>query len=231
MKKLYDDNLTLEEAEELIRNGEDVKKRLFYNRTPLHYIKNADIAQLLIDHGADVNALDDDHETPLFTANHAGIIQVLISNGADVHWKNIEGRTVLHKINSLSTVKLLIENGADVNATDIYGWTPLFSADSDIAKLLIHSGANVNILADQNYTPLSIQRINEDDIVTLIKHGAVPGTIAIYKHRREKFSPEQQKAFDMFIMLTTDDTEFFHMCLAYQEGVKNDIKIKEIDIV
>ena len=232
MKKLLDDKLTLEEAKELIKNGEDVNKRLFYNRTPLHYIKNYHIAQLLIDHGADVNALDDDNETPLFTAKNNHMIQVLIDNGADIHWKNTEGRTALHRIYSVSTVKLLIENGADVNAQDNVGWTPLFCAHSDIAKLLIKYGANVNVLADQNTTPLSIKKIYDDDIVTLIKHGAVPGTIAIYKHRREKFSPEQQKAFDMFIMLTTDDTEFFHMCLAYQESIKNHVKmdIKNMEI-
>jgi hypothetical protein len=66
-----------------------------------------------------------------------------------------------------------------------------------------------------------------------IKHGALPGKIDTFRKFRDLFTNEQQKAFCAFVMLTSDNDEFYHMCLAYQEGIKNGVKIeiKEMDIL
>ena len=46
MKTLFDHDLTLEEAKELIKNGADVNERDPFNNTPLSLVLNIDIAQL-----------------------------------------------------------------------------------------------------------------------------------------------------------------------------------------
>jgi hypothetical protein len=46
-KTLFSPDLTLEEAKERIKNGVNVNERDFFRKTPLHYIKNYHIAQLL----------------------------------------------------------------------------------------------------------------------------------------------------------------------------------------
>jgi hypothetical protein len=48
MKTLFDSDLTLEEAEELIKNGADVNMKNKYHVTPLHRQENIDIINLLI---------------------------------------------------------------------------------------------------------------------------------------------------------------------------------------
>ncbi len=59
-------------------------------------------------------------------------------------------------------------------------------------------------------------------------------TIESYNAYREFFSEEQQKAFDAFVILSSENNEtFFQMCLAYQNDQKNNVKINinEIDIL
>jgi hypothetical protein len=58
---LYD--LTLEEAQELIRNGADVNEQKPSGKTPLFFVANVEISQLLIDHGADLNIRTNQGET------------------------------------------------------------------------------------------------------------------------------------------------------------------------
>lgn len=55
----------IREIEELINNGVDVNIQDNYERTPLHYAKNYDVAKLLLEHDADVNAQDGHDDTPL----------------------------------------------------------------------------------------------------------------------------------------------------------------------
>ena len=67
----------------------------------------------------------------------------------------------------------------------------------------------------------------------LIEHGFIAGKIVTYQKFRNYFNPEQQKAFDSFLLLINDDDIFFKMCLSYQNNNKNNdlIEIKEIDII
>ena len=79
----------------LLAGGADVNARDRFGRTPLHVIRDIEMAKMLIDAGADVNARDR------------------------------YGRTPLHDVRDAEMAKMLIGAGADVNATDCFGFTPL----------------------------------------------------------------------------------------------------------
>lgn len=171
-KTLFNEGLTLEEAEELIKNGADVNEQDEYGKTPLFFVKNKQIVELLIRHGADIHAINYNGNTPLFYAYDIEISQ------------------------------LLIDYGADVNAV------------------------NIN---DKTRRPLDNQYLDEN-VDALISRGAVPGQIKTYLGFQYCFSEKQQKVFDVFISITNNDYEFSQMCLAYQNGLKNNIKMEIKDI-
>ena len=66
MKTLFDQDITLDEAEKLVKNGANVNEKDEFSDTPLHFVRNVHIVKLLIDNGADVNAHDLHGYTPLF---------------------------------------------------------------------------------------------------------------------------------------------------------------------
>ena len=203
MKTLFDSDLTLKEAEELIRNGANVNEINKNGETPLFYLENVSIAKLFIAHGADVDAKNQYGCTPLFYADEEEMIQLLIAHGADVNMLNNDlDSPLLHYVASIEAIKLFFENGANLNIIDKDGFTPLDLMDTELSTYLISIGG-------------------------------IAGKIETYKRHHDSFSEEQQKAFDMFLTLTTSDTDFFHMCLAYQEGVKNNVKIeiKDMDLL
>jgi ankyrin repeat protein len=172
-KTLFDDDLTLEEAEELIKNGADVNEKDNYRNTPLFYVENIDIANLLIKYGANVNHKDDYQFTPIFVHVNIAIYKILINSGADINIQDILGLTVLDYQESIDHARVLISNGA------------------------------------------------------------IAGKIESYKKFRDLFSKEQQNSFDAFMSITNNDNDFYQMCLAYQNDIKNHVKIdiKEMDIL
>ena len=86
MKTLFDSNLTLEEAEVLLKNGANVNVMNIYDlSTPLYRFDKADMISLLIENGADINHLNDGRITPLkhhYSRSHDDIMQLLIKTGA-----------------------------------------------------------------------------------------------------------------------------------------------------
>jgi hypothetical protein len=102
--------------------------------------------------------------------------------------------------------------------------------------MAVNAKINFNIKS-QDGTLLSI--LNRFGIVdpfiakSLIEHGAIASEIRTYQKFRDLFSEKQKEVFDSFILLTSDDHHFFEMCLAYQESVRNEVKIniKEMDII
>ena len=215
MKTLFDYNLTLEEAQELIRNGADVNEakpdKWSFNvhtyahapgMTPLFYVKNTEIAKLLIENGADIKATIDDDDTLLHFQRNANVIKLLIEKGIDLNKRNCNGNTPLHLASNVEIIKVLIEHGADLNPIN-------------------HDGE----------TPLDVVLYNEYAII-LISIGVIAGKINTYKRYREYFSNEQQKVFDAFMSITGNDDDFFQMCLAYQNDHTNSVKIeiKEMEI-
>lgn len=156
----------------------------------------------LIKNGADVNEEVEYGYTPLFYATTVEIVQLLIEHGADINHKNHDGYTLIHWSKYVEIIKLLITNGIKLNTLSDNGQSPV---DSN------HSISNLKILID---------------------HGSIPAKIETYQKYRDYFTREQQEAFDMFLIITSNNTDFFHMCLAYQEGLNNSInhKIKDVEL-
>lgn len=204
-KTLFDSDITLEEAQVLIKNGADLNEKDNIGCTPLLYImnsrteKNIEIAKLFINHGADVNAKNKYGSSLFFYADDLLMVDLLIAHGADVNAKDNDLNSPLH-VSDLKKTRLLISYGADINQRNRYGDTPF-----DLAK----------------YAEIATY---------LIEHGGIAGKIDSYIENKHFFSDEQQKAFDMFITITNNDDDFFQMCLAYQEGHKNNINIGITDI-
>ena len=156
----------------------------------------------------------------------------LIKNGADVNQQSTIGRTPLFDALNVEVAELFINLGANVNQKDNSGSTPLHKAYfTSTIKLLIKNGANINAKDNQGFFVLDDQ-FCIDNIKYLIDHGAI-GRRKTYQKFREYFSVEQQKAFDAFISITNNDDEFYQICLAYQNDIKNHVKIeiKEMDIL
>jgi ankyrin repeat protein len=118
MKTLFDYDITLEEAEELIKNGADVNMKNQYHVTPLHRQENIDIINLLIKHGADVNAKDIYGTTPLHYAQSMDVIQCLINNNANVNACSNAGITPIFNMRQ-ANVLYLLKHGAEINFLDI----------------------------------------------------------------------------------------------------------------
>ena len=184
MKTLFSYGLTLEEAEELIKNGADVNE--IYSK--------------------------DENQTPLFFAKKIELMRLLIQHGANVNHQNHNKLTPASYTKDIEALQLFIDHGALLNIRDIYG-----------ATLLDHQNGMYNLMFQDHI----------DNAKLLIAHGAIAGRIEGYQLFRELFTPEQQKAFDAFSSITNNDEDFFRMCLAYQESIKNHVKIniKDMDIL
>lgn len=139
---------------------------------------------------------------------------------------------------TLEEAKELIENGSDVNSINIIGLTPLYYVQNvEIAKLLIAHGADVNHRDYNHHSILyninHLYNTHHQFAGLFISAGAIPSEIITYHQLRHLFSEEQREAFDMFITITSDDNDFFQMCLAYMNKQKNNdkIEIKDIEIL
>lgn len=84
--------------------------------TPLHYVKSAEMAQLLIASGANLEAKTGSGLTPLFTAvinNLPAVVECLINNGANVNAETVDHFTSLWVAcvySNLPMVQLLLRN-------------------------------------------------------------------------------------------------------------------------
>lgn len=191
MKTLFDPDLTLEDAEALIKNG------------------------------ADVNSIDSLLRTPLFYA--------------------IPRYRKTDSYNILEILQLLIKHGADVNYLDFFHENPFmfyliqeYLSDKDkeiITQFFISHGINVNNKDHMGFTALSRTQ-NSKIIQLLIQNKAVATSVYSYQKYRDLFTKEQLSAFDVISMLSSNDNDFFKMCLEFNEDIKNDvnINIKEIEI-
>ncbi|MGL1958594.1 MAG: ankyrin repeat domain-containing protein [Colwellia sp.] len=135
--------------------------------SPLHTVKNAEVAKLLIKHGAKVNALANYDITPLHKAadrkNGLVLAKFFLKNGAKVNARTFYNATPLHKAmfyanhNNAELVKLLITQGANVNAQDNLGHAPLHqirSGNVELASYLVEQGADTTIKTISGDSPL-----------------------------------------------------------------------------
>ncbi|XP_015274677.1 PREDICTED: 85/88 kDa calcium-independent phospholipase A2 [Gekko japonicus] len=119
-----------------------------HGATPLHWAKNAEMAQLLIEYGCEVNTLSVTGESALHIAVQRGrfdCAMVLLTHGAGTNMKGKDGNTPLHlamKQDHLYMIKALIVFGADVEIPNDFGETPgLLAARTS-------KGANRKVLLD-----------------------------------------------------------------------------------
>ncbi len=111
MKTLFDHDLTLEEAKELIRNGEDVNGQELDGTTPIFYVTNIAIAELLIKSGADINHKDINGCTLFHYINPNKNAFIYVEHGADINKRNNDGNTPLDDYYNTTMINELINNG------------------------------------------------------------------------------------------------------------------------
>jgi ankyrin repeat protein len=168
-KTLFFHDLSIEEAEELIKNGADVNIKNSYGDTPLYLKKSFKFVKLLIENGADVNARNIDDMTPLFFTMHPDIAQLLITHGADINAKDSAGLTRLHDDFNEEIIK---------NKSSLYDMHS--TRASDMMIFLIENGAEINVRTIYGDTPLDFQ-LSSLNARELIKHGAIAGKSHTYK--------------------------------------------------
>ena len=242
-KTLFDSDLTLEEAQELIKNGANVNEINKEGSNPLFVVSKVEIAQLLIENGANVNFRNLRGKTRLHMDVNLEIIQLLLKHNAYIDIQDENGYTPLHLQENIDITRLLINHDADVNSVDNENYTPLqwyihYRSIEKIA-LFLAAGADINHLSESG-TVLSLIYTKQNDIPNsndvskfVIENGGIASDTDTYMHYREFFTPKQQNAFDSFLLLTNNDNDFFQMCLSYQESIKNNVKIdiKDMEIL
>uniref|UniRef100_A0ACB8FP94 85/88 kDa calcium-independent phospholipase A2 n=1 Tax=Sphaerodactylus townsendi TaxID=933632 RepID=A0ACB8FP94_9SAUR len=119
-----------------------------HGATPLHWAKNAEMAQLLIEYGCEVNTPSMTGESALHIAVQRGrfdCAMVLLTHGAETNTKGKDGNTPLHlamKQDHLDMIKALVVFGAVVDVPNDFGETPgLLAARTS-------KGANRKVLLD-----------------------------------------------------------------------------------
>lgn len=125
----------------LIEHGARVDFVTKEGYTPMHGVKNEEVARFLLVMGLNPNARDIDGNTPLHwlatlynpetDSARTETAKILISGGAKVNEKNNEGKTPLHNaVNSgfIHLTKYLVLKGAKVDARDNSGKTPMDNA-------------------------------------------------------------------------------------------------------
>ena len=191
---------------------------------------------LLLKNGADIYSTDELGSSIIHGMYNIKLLKLCLRSGIDVNSKDAYKNTPLHILareEYLDAIEYLLDNGADINAINDNGRTPLYEATNYLeigtVSMLLRKNANPNIRDKYGYTPLSyVEEIKIKKL--LIMYGAVPSTVEFYQGNRELFSNEQQKAFDAYASLTSMDNDFFQMCLAYQNGPKNNISMEIPDV-
>ena len=164
--------------------------------TALHRCSGQNNHQLLselLSFGYDVNVKDGRGCTPLvdavtYLAPHCFF--VLLHNGADVNLTGNDGHSAMHwcvrfpngpyaqylgsqsPYDGIYFLKNLIQRGADMNKRCRKGCTPLFFANTDVAKVLIDADADLNIRDNKGLTALHYAaRVNDFEKVKVLLDG------------------------------------------------------------
>jgi ankyrin repeat domain-containing protein 50 len=169
-KRLYQavEESRKDDIKRALREGADIHSRAGYeSRTPLHFARTAEIAQLLLAEGAKPNLQDDDGRTPLYLAVMNGrhkVASVLLKRGAD---PNIQrgppgmgpqgGPLHCAARDDTDLAKLLLDYGADPNLKTDLAHSPLYEAaytnNRESCELLLNRKADVLSEIVDGHTP------------------------------------------------------------------------------
>ena len=144
----------LEMAKLLLQHGAKANQKFgIMNKTLLHlavhFIKSAEMVQILLEYGANVKALDFFRDPPLVYATEEDIVELLMKYGATIEDLGNDKLLLVVAFGSIPIAKLLIVNGADLNGLDRHGQTCLYiTVERDffeMMKLLLVYGASLEI--------------------------------------------------------------------------------------
>ncbi|WLR42895.1 ankyrin repeat domain-containing protein [Bacillus carboniphilus] len=145
----YDDDF--EKTKDLLMEGEDPSKILFYGQTIIHKAIAKDKKNYYneyMEYIEDPNIVNDSDESLLtYACMHA----------------------------SIDIIEDLVNRGANINYSDDWGYTPLLNAiaserEVEIIQFLLENGANPNFTQEDGLTALQLAEENGyDDIVEAIK--------------------------------------------------------------
>ena len=141
------------------------------------------MSKMLFDHGADISITSDTRQSPLHTVRDPELARIIIDRTNNIELRDIEGCTPLHSAvnnRALECVKLLIAAGSNVNTVDITGEAPLSSAikmraSSEMIEELLLNKADVNAVHNKNTALFTATLFNRPDMVeVLLRYGADP---------------------------------------------------------
>lgn len=197
-------------------------------QTPLHCVRNPNIASWLIASGADIAAVDDQGEIPLHKASSTGnleLVSLYLHASTPVDKRNNLGWTPFMQSRSASISKTLFDHGADIHATTDQGITAIHhAADScnlELVSFLLANGADVHACVarqkhtcDSNRGPIIVIGGNTPlHLAIASTHGAMMGqTLEVVKVLLEHGADiEAKEGTGKTPLLLAISTKFYNM--------------------
>ena len=88
--------------------------------TPLHYVRSAELAELILKNGGDPNVRASNGQTSLHWVKHQAVARVVVMYGGDLNAEDVYGRTPMDYTSTKELVHALVLLGADPEKS--YAW-------------------------------------------------------------------------------------------------------------
>ena len=130
--------------------------------TPLHFVRSAELAELIIKNGGDPNAREQHEMTPLHQVKSVGIIRVFAMHGGDFNAVDKFGRTPLDYANTREFSQALVLFGADPEKS----WKTKESKPKNSQKNESNEQHPSKSLYDKNNQSSDTKNSNQPDFLT-----------------------------------------------------------------